>query len=133
MIKLRTSLSVLILVVACSIPAFSETIHCTQCGMTVDMDSKFTAKIVRADTALYFCDIGDLFSYLKKNDAKEGRPEVKDYDTGEWIDAGKAYYVHAENKFRTPMGWGIAAFKERKNAEAFGGPADFEAAAKSLK
>ncbi len=34
--------------------------------MMVQMDSKFTSKITQGETTLYFCDIGDLFTYLKK-------------------------------------------------------------------
>ena len=33
--------------------------------MKAEMDSKFTSKITQGDTTLFFCDIGDLFAYLK--------------------------------------------------------------------
>jgi len=130
---LRTSFVVVFLAAACSFAAFAETISCTECGMMVDMNSKFTAKIVQSDRTSYFCDIGDLFSYLRRKGAKDVKAEVKDFNTGEWIDAGKAYYVSARKKFRTPMGWGVAAFKDLTSASEFGNPADFDATAKALK
>jgi len=111
----------------------AETIKCSECGMMVDVNSKFASKIVQADKILYFCDIGDLFTYLKKTKQNGFKTEVKDYKTGEWIDARAAYYVHAENKFRTPMGWGIASFKDPKDAAEFGTVMDFDATTKALK
>jgi nitrous oxide reductase accessory protein NosL len=107
--------------------------RCAECGMMVDTASKFSARILQGDTVMSFCDIGDLFSYLKKKEPKDMRPEVKDYKTGEWVDAKKAYYVHAEKKFNTPMGWGIAAFTDKIEASQFGGPVDFAGMAKTLK
>ena len=115
-----------------ALPA-AETIKCSECGMSVDVNSKFESKILQSDKTLYFCDIGDLFSYLKRTKLSDFKAEVKDYKTGDWIDARMANYVHAEKKFRTPMGWSIAAFKNQKDAAKFGAVMDFEAAAKTLK
>ncbi len=111
----------------------AETIKCAECGMMVDVNSKFASRIVQADKTLYFCDIGDLFTYLKKTKQNGFKTEVKDYKTGEWIDARAAHYVQAENKFKTPMGWGIASFKDPKDAAQFGMVMDFDATAKTLK
>ena len=101
--------------------------------MMVDVNSKFASKIVQADKTLFFCDIGDLFTYLKKTKQNGFKMEVKDYKTDEWIDARAAYYVHDEKKFKTPMGWGIASFKVHKDAAEFGAVMDFDATAKTLK
>jgi copper chaperone NosL len=114
-------------------PALAADIRCTECGMMVKMDSKFTSKITQGETTLYFCDIGDLFTYLKKNNMKEAGAEVKDYTTGEWIAARKAYYVNSSKKFRTPMGWGIAAFKDKNEASKAGNSLDFDGTANALK
>lgn len=114
-------------------PAHALETKCTECGMMVKMDSPFTAKITRGDTTLYFCDIGDLFTYLRKKPLNNNRAEVKDYPTGAWIDARKASYVHEEKKFSTPMGWGIAAFKNPKEASQAGTAMDFDGMAKALK
>lgn len=111
----------------------ADTVKCTECGMTCDVAAKFTSRIIQGDQTLYFCDIGDLFSYLKRKKPSPTRMEVKDYNTGDWIDAYKAYYVHSEKKFKTPMGWSIAAFKDKDRASEFGAVMDFESAAKALK
>jgi nitrous oxide reductase accessory protein NosL len=115
-----------------AVPA-AETIKCSECGMMVEVNSKFASKIVQDDKTLYFCDIGDLFSYLKRTKQSDFKAEVKDYKTGDWIDARAAYYVHAGKKFGTPMGWGIASFKDKNDAGEFGAVMDFNATAKALK
>jgi nitrous oxide reductase accessory protein NosL len=113
--------------------ASAADIMCAECGMRVDMESKYSARAMQGKTTLYFCDIGDLFVHLKKNNLKEARIEVKDYSSGAWIDARKAFYVHSEKKFNTPMGWGTAGFKDNGEASKFGVAMDFEATAKVLK
>ncbi len=116
-----------------SVSAIAETISCTECGMMVDLNSKFAAKIVRGDTASYFCDIGDLFAYLNRKGMSNAGAQVKDYGTGDWIDASKAFYVRSEKKFKTPMGWGVAAFHDKNSAAGSGVAMDFEAMAKTVK
>jgi nitrous oxide reductase accessory protein NosL len=120
-----------IMIAASSVHA--KDIRCTECGMMVRMDSKFTAKLAQGDATNYFCDIGDLFMYLKKNNVPDARIEVQDYSSGEWIDARKAFYVNAPKKFNTPMGWGVAAFKDKSVASQSGTVTDFENTAKALK
>jgi nitrous oxide reductase accessory protein NosL len=112
--------------------AFAADIPCAQCGMTVDTGSKFTSKIAAGDATLLFCDVGDLFAYLKRKNRSAVGVFVKDYPTGEWIDAKTAYYVHAEKKFKTPMGWGVAAYRDRSRAAEAGTVMDFDAAAKAM-
>lgn len=129
--KVFAALSLLMLV--CSMPAFGETIRCAECGMMVDLNSNFSSKLVQGNDTRYFCDIGDMFSYLNRKGPKDAGAEVKDFATGEWIDARKASYVHAGNKFKSPMGWGLAAFKDKTSAAAFGSVMDFEGTAKALK
>jgi len=114
-------------------PVHAKETNCTECGMMVMMDSKFTSKITQGDSPIYFCDIGDLFTYLTKKNVQDARIEVKDYTSGEWIDARKAFYVKSGKKFATPMGWGIAAFKDKNEASQSGTVVDFESSAKAWK
>jgi nitrous oxide reductase accessory protein NosL len=113
--------------------ATAETIKCTECGMACDVTAKFTSRIIQGDQTLYFCDIGDLFSYLKRKKPSATRVEVRDYNTGEWVDAYKAYYVRSEKKFRTPMGWSVASFRDKDKASEFGTAMDFDGTARALK
>lgn len=126
-------LSAALLILALVHSATAETVKCVECGMTCDVAAKFTSRIIQGDQTLYFCDIGDLFSYLKRKNPSAARIEVKDYNTGDWIDAYKAFYVHSEKKFKTPMGWSIASFKEKERASEFGTAMDFDGAARALK
>ncbi len=123
----------LFLVALAAAPGFAETIKCAECGMMSDLGSKFTSKITEGDKVLYFCDIGDLLTYLNKHKQQTGRIEVKDYNSGEWIAAQNAAYVSAAAKFKSPMGWGIAAFKDPKSAAVYGSSIDFNAALKAVK
>ncbi|NTW59041.1 MAG: hypothetical protein HGA43_07735 [Nitrospirae bacterium] len=110
-----------------------EPLKCAQCGMPVDVAAPFSAKIVAGDRMQYFCDIGDLLEYLRerKNDPTYAR--VKDYRSGEWIEAGQAFYVHEPRRFMNPMGWGVASFKDKRDAEDFGAPSDITAVSRRLK
>jgi nitrous oxide reductase accessory protein NosL len=129
---LFSALQACLLIFLCALPAAAEKISCAECGMTVDPGSKFTSRIVQGEKTLSFCDIGDLFSYLARKRPQNVRAMVKDYKTGEWIDARQAFYVHAGEKFISPMGWGIAAFKDRKDAAGQGSVMDFDGALKSV-
>ncbi len=117
-----------------SVPASAgEHAQCAECGMTVKLGSKFCAKILLKGKTLQFCDIGDLLTYLNKKKISPSLAQVKDQRTGEWISADKAYYVHSEKTFKTPMGWDIAAFKTKEDAAAFGTPLDIKGILGALK
>jgi len=130
---LNTWLYVLLFTFICSVPAVSETVHCTECGMMVEVKSPFAARIVQGEKTSYFCDIGDLLSYVKRKGVQGASVGVKDFDSNEWIDGNKAFFVKAEKKFKTPMGWGIAAFKDKNKASEQGTAMDFDAMVKALK
>ncbi len=115
------------------LPAFAENITCAECGMMSDAGSKYTAKIVNADKTLYFCDIGDLLSYVNKKKLPNAPAWVRDFSSGEWLEAQKAFYVHDRKKFSSPMGWGFASFKEKKGASAYGPLMDFDGALKAVR
>lgn len=123
----------LAIIVFCSISASAEMVSCAQCGMGADLGAKFTSRIVQVKQTLHFCDIGDLFAYLKTNPAAAAEAQVKDYKSGDWINAQLAYYVQSAKKYQTPMGWGIAAFKNKPETTEFGNALDFNAIMKSLK
>ncbi len=113
--------------------ALAGSARCTQCGMVVDAKSRSTSRIVQGEKALMFCDVGDLLTYLNRSSAPPAGAEVRDYRSGEWISAERAFYVHSAAAFRTPMGWGIVAFESRKEAEAFGAPLDLAGARRAVR
>jgi len=136
MIKNRSGYFVFIaaflLVMAAAGPA-AETLKCALCGMPVDVAAPFSAMIVAGDHPLYFCDIGDLLVYLRERNADPAYARVKDYRSGEWIEAEKAYYVHEPRRFITPMGWGVASFRDKNDAVDFGIVSDITAVSRLLK
>jgi len=111
----------------------AELLKCAECGMPVDVAAPFSSKIVAGDHTLYFCDIGDLLVYLRERKTDPTSARVKDYRSGEWIEAAKAFYVHEPRRFMTPMGWGVASFQDKKNAEEFGQVLDITAVSRRLK
>ena len=119
---------VLTLILFFSFSASAEIVSCAQCGMGADLNGKFTSRIVQPKQTQHFCDIGDLFAYLKAHPAAAADAQVKDFKTGEWINAQQAFYVNAAKKFQTPMGWGIAAFKTKPENAEFGTALDFKIA-----
>jgi len=121
-----------VLVIAVSGMAAAETITCTQCGMVSDAGSKFTARMVQDGKDLFFCDIGDLLVYMSKKNVQSLQVQVRDYPTGNWIDAHRSFYVQSTRKFNSPMGWDIAAFRNKQEAAGRGAVMDFEAAMKAV-
>ena len=134
MTPILSRFTAVLLVLFCVSWAFaSEKFKCAECGMMVDVDSRFSAQIVDAKSTLHFCDIGDLLIYLKDKKRPATGAQVKDHPTGEWLDASAAVYVHAPKSFRTPMGWSVAAFRDREKAASHGSPLDLAAMTAALK
>jgi nitrous oxide reductase accessory protein NosL len=129
---LEFALIVSMLIVTLWLVASADSTRCTECGMMVDMNSRFTAKLAQRDAVIYFCDIGDLLTYLKRKKFDGSGAEVRDFGTGKWVDARKAFYVQSEKRFKTPMGWGIAAF-EGKDQGVLEKVLDFEEMKKALR
>ncbi len=113
--------------------SFAGNITCAECGMASDVVSKYTARIVQGDKTLYFCDIGDLLTYLNRKKEQNSEIQVRDFPTGQWIEGQKAYYVRDGKKFKSPMGWGVASFENSQKASAYGPVMDFETALRSVR
>jgi nitrous oxide reductase accessory protein NosL len=109
----------------------AKTVPCAECGMTAAIAGRFTARILSAGETRYFCDIGDLVVFIVRTQPKEYAASVRDFWSGEWLDAATAVFVIDKKTYATPMGWGVAAFRARAAAPA---PAlDFEALRKALR
>jgi len=132
-ISQRSAIILLALLLCASWAVSAERSRCAECGMMVDEDSRFSARIVDDKSTLHFCDIGDLMTYLKDKKRSAAGAQVKDYLTGEWLEASAALYVHAPKRFSTPMGWSVAAFRERDKASSYGLPQDLAAMTAALK
>jgi nitrous oxide reductase accessory protein NosL len=125
----------LVLLCALSLPAaaaVAEKVHCAHCGMMVDQASLFSARIVADGKEIWFCDIGDMVLYLREKKMDPALAQVKDYPSGVWIAASQASYASDSKKFRTPMGWGLAAFQKRAEASAYGDTDDLASILKRI-
>ena len=95
---------------------------CDRCGMIIN-DERFAASVV-VETApkeyehLLFDDIGDMFAYTQEEGehVKIVSYFVHDFNSKAWLDARSANFVKA-GSLQTPMGFGLAAFAERAEAE----------------
>jgi copper chaperone NosL len=91
---------------------------CERCKMAIS-DPKHAAQIrVSKTKVLKFDDIGDAILYLQDHqDIKKNKNFeiwVTDYQTGNWIDAQRAFYVQQNH---TPMEFGFsAAVGKQKNS-----------------
>jgi copper chaperone NosL len=90
---------------------------CDLCKMIINEEEFSAQAILEGGDAAKFDDIGCAMHYLKANpQSKVIAIFVKDYGTKEWIRGEGAYYVVTKN-IKTPMGYGIVAFRERAPAE----------------
>ena len=87
---------------------------CINCLMGL-ADQKYSVQAINNyEEVLWFDDIGCLVEYEKTETwinwgGDTSQVWIGDCETGEWIDAKKAYYRYGD---RTPMGYGYGALKE---------------------
>ena len=113
-------------------PAAPETaVKCAECGMSAKVANRYTARIVRGAGTQYFCDIGDLAAFIERTHPQDYLAAVHDFMSGEWISTAQAFFVIDKKTYLTPMGWGVAAFRER--AAVAGATLDFEALRQALR
>ena len=96
---------------------------CERCRMIIS-DKRFAAQFITGSgEAKKYDDIGCMIDDLKEAEERGEKPlavYVSDYNTGEWLDAGKAFYLE-NGELKSPMGYNIAAFGsgEAMNASPF--------------
>ncbi len=88
---------------------------CRECFMIVS-ELRFAAGRTDEDgLAEAFDDIGCMVRHYRAAGRVPERLWVADYDTGEWLDARRAFYVRGVGE--TPMGYGIVAVGTRQAAD----------------
>jgi copper chaperone NosL len=99
---------------------------CERCKMIISEKSYSAEYILLDGEARKFDDIGCMIHFHSGEERKGDRilaQYVRDYHTGDWIDATKAYFVWSKDII-TPMGYGLAAFKDEKSARRLAGKVD---------
>lgn len=91
---------------------------CARCGMLVS-EARFASGYVNASgKSVTFDDVGELVAAAAEDSAIAKAAFVPDVEESELVRAESAYFVRIPS-MATPMGTGMAAFKDRARAEAF--------------
>jgi copper chaperone NosL len=91
---------------------------CDLCGMIISEPRYAAAMLLDNGESRKFDDIGNMLWYHDQHPELGVRAWfVHDYEAEEWIRGEPAFYVQSP-AIKSPMGHGIAAFKDRVTAEA---------------
>jgi copper chaperone NosL len=94
---------------------------CERCKMIISEKNFATQYVLNGGKAKKFDDVGCMLEYLRENPGDREDilgAYVRDYDSGGWIDARKAYYFQGGD-IKSPMGFGIAAFSSEESMRAY--------------
>jgi len=90
---------------------------CERCSMIIN-EARYAAAYVTADGQPHlFDDIGGMLAQNREVPADEAVFWVHDFVSEQWLKAEAAYYVKGDQI--TPMGFGIIAFADRDQADAW--------------
>lgn len=82
-------------------------------------ETRFAAAFVSENGDTFkFDDIGCMRRFKEIHPSVSGRRWVHDFISERWIGEKNAYVVHSKD-LATPMGYGLAAFSNREDAERF--------------
>jgi copper chaperone NosL len=102
--------------------------RCPVCGMYPARFPRWAAQIVFKDGASHYFDSPvDMFVLLQRIDRYSRRYALKDiaisyvtdFETGQWIEAHHAFFVHGSNAAGPMRNADLPAFSTRKSADAF--------------
>ncbi len=92
---------------------------CERCKMIIS-EKVFSAQyLLPRGEPKKFDDIGCMIHFLSEQETQQRKVLaifVRDYNSKEWIDGEKTYYVWSK-KIKTPMGYGLVALKGKEAAE----------------
>lgn len=100
-------------------PEIEYGVDMSEMGMPVT-DARFTVATLPKESEdwLLFDDIGEFLKYVQAHDQEFDVMWVPDMNTEEWVHAEDALYLESEHLTFSPMGWGVAAFKDEASAQA---------------
>jgi copper chaperone NosL len=91
---------------------------CERCKMIISEKAYSAEYILPGGEARKFDDIGCMIRFQNEEETNRNKilaQYVRDYNTGDWIDATTAHFVSSK-AIITPMGHGLAAFKDKESA-----------------
>ena len=91
--------------------------RCAECGMIINEELFASALVGTNGEVAKFDDIGCMIRFRDRlSTVNVRRAWVHDYESGAWIEAQAAHFVHAQ-ELVSPMGYSLAAFSEVSSAE----------------
>ena len=102
---------------------------CAACGMMVSEERSACGVVVEKDGErehAVFDDLGCLFEFERSGEPRVVAVYAKDRGTGAWVESASAWVlVSDKERLRTPMGSGMAVYRDQTRARAgaveFGG------------
>lgn len=90
---------------------------CQVCNMGIADDSFAAEAILHNDRVYKFDDIGCMHEWFKDQNPTDIKAKfVRDFHTSAWIPLEQAAFAF-DPAFRTPMGYGMYSFQDKKQAE----------------
>jgi len=125
--SILTILLLLFLIISCKNDSETKPIEifygqdiCERCKMIISEKDYSAQYILPRGKEKKFDDIGCMIHYMFEENNKGDEIltiYVRDYNSKDWINGQKAFYVWSE-KIMTPMGHGIVALKDSESAES---------------
>lgn len=100
-------------------PDIEYGVDMAEMGMPV-VDPRYTAAVLPAgeDGWILFDDNGEFLKYYQVHDGSYAAMWVHDFNDESWVKAQDAWYLESRELTTSPMGWGVAAFKDEASARA---------------
>lgn len=91
---------------------------CDQCHMIISEARYASAYRTASGEPFVFDDVGDMLAHLQDAGMPAGVTVwVHDFDSGDWVEAADAWFVHSQAT-QTPMGGGTIAYARERDARA---------------
>jgi copper chaperone NosL len=91
---------------------------CARCRMIISEERHAAGLVAGNGDQTIFDDAGEMIASVQVDGLNDRRVWVHDYQSQEWTDGTKAFYVVSADVM-TPMGTGVVAFRERAAADEF--------------
>jgi nitrous oxide reductase accessory protein NosL len=107
-------------------PDIEYGVDMAEMGMPV-VDPRYTVAALPEDSNewILFDDVGEFLKYIQTRSTEFEVMWVHDFNDESWVEAQDAWYLESRELTTSPMGWGVATFKDEESARAaqeeFGG------------
>jgi nitrous oxide reductase accessory protein NosL len=107
-------------------PDIEYGVDMAEMGMPV-VDPRYTVAALPEDSNewILFDDVGEFLKYIQTRSTEFEVMWVHDFNDESWVEAKDAWYLESRELTTSPMGWGVATFKDEESARAaheeFGG------------